>query len=180
MKARPTTRAEASALRLSTFVFAIALAVGSSAPPARGAPSEPDRMPTVLPSDPWQVSQLMKPEDLSASLSKATGDKPLVLYVGPRFSFLGGHIAGSTFVGPASKTDGLQALKEAVKSLPRDKPIVLYCGCCPWKDCPNIRPAFRALKDMEFSNVRALYLATNLRHDWVAKGFPTQKGDDAR
>ena len=178
MRVKQTTRAGASALRLSTLVVVIALAGGSSAT-LRGAPSDQFRQLPVLPSDPWQASQLVKPEDLAASLSKATADRPLVLYVGPRFPYQGGHIAGSTFVGPTSKPDGLQALKQEMKNLPRDKQIVLYCGCCPWKDCPNIRPAFRTLEGQGFKDVRVLYLPKNLRQDWIAKGFPTQKGDDA-
>ncbi len=177
MKIRPSTPTGGSALRLGTL-FAIALAGAPGATLARGAPSEQGE--GGRPSDPWQVSQIVKPEDLAASLSKAAADKPLLLYVGPRFPYLGGHIAGSIFAGPASKTEGLEALKAEVKSLPRDKPIVIYCGCCPWKVCPNIRPAFRALQDMEFRNVRVLYLPTNLRQDWIDKGWPTQKGDDAR
>jgi thiosulfate/3-mercaptopyruvate sulfurtransferase len=179
MKIRPSTPARDSALRLWTL-FAIALACTLGAPAAQGEPSEQAREGPVRPSDPWQASQVVKPEDLAASLSKAAADKPLLLYVGPRFPYLGGHIAGSIFAGPASKTDGLEALKTEVKDLPRDKPIVLYCGCCPWKDCPNIRPAFRALQDMEFRNVRVLYLPTNLRQDWIDKGWPAEKGDGAR
>jgi thiosulfate/3-mercaptopyruvate sulfurtransferase len=172
MKTRQTTSRGASPLRLSTLVVAIALTGASS--------SEPSRQPPVLPSDPWPATRLMTTEDLSTSLSKAAGEKPLVLYVGPRFTYLGGHIAGSIFAGPASKTDGLEALKAEVKNLSRDKSIVLYCGCCPWKDCPNIRPAFRAMEDLGFKNVRVLYLPTNLRRDWIDKGLPTQKGDDAK
>lgn len=180
MSAKQETLAGAPALRLSALVVAFALAAGSGASPSRGQSSEQSRQPPVLPSDPWQVSQLLNPEDLAASLSKATGDKPLLLYVGPRFPYQGGHIAGSTFVGPTSKPDGLQALKQEMKDLPRDKPVVLYCGCCPWKDCPNIRPAFRTLEDLGFKKVRVLYLPKNLRQDWIDRGFPTQKGDDAK
>jgi len=175
MRSKQTTLAKASALRLSTILVAIALTGASSAPPRQGEQAEQSRQPAILPSDPWQVSQLMKPEDLSASLSKATGDKPLVLYVGYPLLYQGGHIAGSTDVGPASKPDGLQQLTQETKGLPRDKQIVLYCGCCPWKDCPNIRPAFRTLKDMGFKNVRVLYLPKNLRQDWIERGLPTQK-----
>ena len=178
MKIRPSTRTGGSALRPGTL-FAIALAGALGVLLAQGTPSEQGEGP-VRPSDPWQASQIVKPEDLAASLSKAKADKPLLLYVGPRFPYLGGHIAGSIFAGPASKPEGLEALKAEVKNLPRDKPIVLYCGCCPWKVCPNVRPGFRALQDLEFRNVRVLYLPTNLRQDWIDKGWPTQKGDDAR
>jgi thiosulfate/3-mercaptopyruvate sulfurtransferase len=174
------TLARARTLRLSMLVVAIALAGSSSAPLSRGEQSDQSRQPTVLPSDPWQASQLMSPDDLAASLSKAAVDKPSVLYVGYPILYQGGHIAGATFAGPASKQNGLEKLNQEVKSLPRDKPIVLYCGCCPWKECPNIRPAFQALKDLEFKNVQVLYLPKNLLTDWIARGFPTQKADDAK
>jgi len=163
-----TNLGRARTFRLFTLVTAIALAGASSAPlPA-------------LPSDPWQSSQLMAPEDLAASLSKAAADQPLVLYVGYPVLYQGGHIAGATFAGPGSRPDGLQKLSEEVKGLPRDRQIVLYCGCCPWKDCPNIRPAFRTLEDLGFKNVKVLYLPKNLLKDWISKGFPTQKTDNAK
>jgi thiosulfate/3-mercaptopyruvate sulfurtransferase len=180
MRTKQTLLARASALRLSTLVLAVALAGGSSAPLSRGEQPDQSRQLPALASDPWQASQLMTPEDLSTSLSKATVDKPLVLYVGFPVLYQGGHIAGAIFAGPASKPDGLQKLNQEVKGLQRDKQIVLYCGCCPWKDCPNIRPAFQTLKDLGFKNVKVLYLPKNLLNDWIAKGFPTQKADDAR
>ncbi len=173
-------QAGAWTLRLVTLVVAMALAGGLRAPLSRGEQADQSRQLPVLPSDPWQASQLMTPEDLSTSLSKATADKPLVLYTGFPVLYQGGHIAGAILAGPASKTDGLQRLNQEVKGLPRDKSIVLYCGCCPWKDCPNVRPAFRTLEDLGFKNVRVLYLPKNLLTDWITKGFPTQKADDAR
>jgi thiosulfate/3-mercaptopyruvate sulfurtransferase len=174
------TLAGALTFRLSSIVVAIALAGGSNAPLSRGEQADQPRQLPALPSDPWQASQLMTPEGLTASLSKATVDKPLVLYVGYPILYQGAHITGATFAGPGSKPDGLHTLNQEVKSLQRDKQIVLYCGCCPWKDCPNIRPAFQTLKDLGFTNVKALYLPKNLLTDWIAKGFPTQKADDAK
>ncbi len=179
MKTRKTTLAGASALGLSTLLVAIALAGGSSAPPSPGGQSDQSE-PSVLPSDPWQVGQLVSAESLAASLSDGAAEKPVILYVGFPVLYQGGHIAGSIFAGPASKPDGLQKLKQEAKGLSREKPIVLYCGCCPWKDCPNVRPAFRILEEMGFKNVKVLYVARNLLKDWIARGFPTQKSDDAR
>ncbi len=135
---------------------------------------------STLPSDPWQTNQLMNPEELVKTQSEAVGEKPLVLYVGYPLLYHGGHIAGSKFAGPASKPDGLQKLTQAAEGLPRDEQIVLYCGCCPWKECPNIRPAVRTMKELGFKNVRVLYLPKNLRQDWIDKGFPIQKADDAK
>jgi thiosulfate/3-mercaptopyruvate sulfurtransferase len=180
MKTKQTTLAGALARWLSTIVVAIALAGGWTAPLSRGGQSDQSQQLPALPSDPWQVGQLMKPEELVKFLSEATGEKPLVLCVGYPVLYEGGHIAGSKFTGPASKPDGLQKLKQEAASLSRDKQIVLYCGCCPWKDCPNIRPAFRTVHELGFKNVRVLYLPKNFQQDWIAKGFPIQKGDDAK
>jgi hypothetical protein len=40
--------------------------------------------------------------------------------------------------------------------------------------CPNIRPAYRTLKELGFTHVRVLSLATNLHTDWVSKDFPVE------
>lgn len=159
----------------------VAVAVGGwGVPLSRGEQSDQSEQLPALPSDPWLVSQLIKPEELVKSLSEATGEKPLVLCVAYSLLYQGRHIAGSKFIGPTSKPEGIQKLKQEAESLPRDKQIVLYCGCCPWKDCPNIRPAFRAMQEMGFKNVKVLYLPKNLRQDWIDKGFPIQKADDAK
>jgi len=67
-------------------------------------------------------------------------------------------------------------LKSAVAGLPKDSDIVLYCGCCPMDHCPNLRPAFRALKELGFTHVRALNIATNMQTDWYAQNYPTEAG----
>ncbi len=140
-----------------------------------GQPKQSGQIP-ILPSDPWQANQLIAPEGLVKLLSSATGHKPLVVCVGFPVLYQGGHIVGAKFAGPASRRKGLQALKRAVRALPRDKEIVLYCGCCPWKRCPNIRAAFRATQGWGFKSVKALYVPRNFRQDWIAKGFPIEKG----
>ena len=53
-------------------------------------------------------------------------------------------------------------LKEAVEKLPRDREIVIYCGCCPWDKCPNMQPAFAALREMGFTKAKALFIAGQL------------------
>ena len=158
--------------------IAAALAFGGSAPSCWSEPSGQTNQIPVLPSDPWQANQLLKPEELARSLS-ATGGKPLVICVAFPVLYQGGHIAGAKFAGPGSKPEGLQALKRVVKGLPPDQQIVLYCGCCPWQKCPNIRAAFRAMQEWGYKNVKALYLPTNFRQDWIARGFPIEKGAQA-
>jgi hypothetical protein len=100
-----------------------------------------------------------------------------VLHVGFKVLFRSGHIPGSRYIGPASTPDGLAALKQVLREIPRQQAVVLYCGCCPWTDCPNVRPAFQAAREMGLKNVRLLYLPENLQHDWIDKGLPISKGD---
>ncbi len=125
---------------------------------------------TSLPS-----SQLINPEELVKAL-KASGEKPLVLQVGSRVLFEQAHIPGSEYVGPASNEAGLQTLRHRIDSLPRNKAIVLYCGCCPWSHCPNVKPAADAVRAMGFTNVKVLYIANNFGADWVDKGYPVASG----
>jgi len=121
-------------------------------------------------------SQLIKPEALLPMLKAAAKDKPLVLQVGSRVLFAQGHIAGSEYAGPGSQPTGIQLLQSRVNSLPRKKMIVLYCGCCPWVRCPNLEPAFAKLRQMGFTNVKALYMANNFGADWADKGYPVERG----
>jgi hypothetical protein len=74
-------------------------------------------------------------------------------------------------VGPASKTEGIADLRTAVARVPKSAAIVIYCGWCPMKDCPNIRPTFRTLRELGFNNLRVLDLPTNFHTDWVLKGY---------
>jgi thiosulfate/3-mercaptopyruvate sulfurtransferase len=125
------------------------------------------------PGDPWSPSELITPEEL---LKETSGkEEPLVFHVGVPTLFKNGHIPGSRHTGQASTLMGMEELKRQVQELPRTKSLVLYCGCCPWKDCPNIRPAFKALQQMKFTHLRVLYLANNFGVDWIRKGFPIEK-----
>jgi hypothetical protein len=42
--------------------------------------------------------------------------------------------------------------------------------------CPNVRPAFQVLKEMGFTRVRVLNIATNMAADWYGKGYPSEAG----
>jgi len=150
-------------------------ALGDSGPPVR-AGSDSLRLGSSL-TDPPQPGQLIQPEALARALADTTGKLPVVLQVGFKVLFRGGHIPGSRFIGPASKQDGLAALQKELRKIPRQQAVVLYCGCCPWADCPNVRPAFQAARKMGFKNVRVLNLAKNLQHDWVDQGLPVVGGD---
>jgi hypothetical protein len=122
-------------------------------------------------------SQLINPGELVKLLQSSKGEKPLMIQVGSHVLYAQAHIPGSEYIGPASRENGLQQLRKRVESLPRKKFIVIYCGCCPWDHCPNVKPADDALQVMGFTNVKVLYIANNFGADWVDKGYPTAKGE---
>ena len=122
-------------------------------------------------------TRLIQPADLLKVLQSTNRDKPLVIQVGSHVLYSQAHISGSEYIGPASSDTGLQRLKKRVEHLPRNRSIVLYCGCCPWSHCPNVQPADNALEAMGFTNVKILFIAKNFGADWVDKGYPVAKGD---
>jgi len=122
-------------------------------------------------------TRLINPDELVKILQSSKGEKPLMIQVGSHVLFSQAHIPGSEYIGPASSEQGLQQVRKRVESLPRNKSIILYCGCCPWNHCPNVKPADDALHAMGFTNVRVVYFANNFGVDWVDKGYPVAKGD---
>jgi len=126
--------------------------------------------------DPWTTAQSLQPADLAHELGDKNGTPPTVVYVGFHTLFAGGHIPGATFHGSASTEQGLAELKKWAGGLPRSMNLVIYCGCCPFDKCPNIRPAFTALSNTGFKKLRVLILPTSFANDWVEKGYSFQKG----
>ncbi len=122
-------------------------------------------------------SRQIQSEELVNILRSPKAEKPLIIQVGSHVLYTQAHIPGSEYIGPGSNENGLQQLRKRVDPLPRDKFIVIYCGCCPWNHCPNVQPADAALRAMGFSRVKVLYIADNFGHDWVDKGYPVAKGD---
>jgi thiosulfate/3-mercaptopyruvate sulfurtransferase len=123
------------------------------------------------------TARLISPEDLVKLLQTPSKEKPLIIQVGSHVLYAQAHIPGSEYIGPASTDSGLQQLRQRVASLPRTKFIILYCGCCPWNHCPNVKPADDALQAMGFTNVKVLYISDNFGTNWVDKGYPTAKGE---
>src|SRR5580658_1757675 len=124
----------------------------------------------VCGTEPWTDNDLVQPEQVSKDLRT-----PLLIHVGFPVLYRASHITGSVFAGPGSKEEGIADLKKAVAGQPRTREIVLYCGCCPFDKCPNIRPAFAALHEMGFTHVKVMVVPTNLKTDWIDKGYPTDK-----
>jgi thiosulfate/3-mercaptopyruvate sulfurtransferase len=118
-------------------------------------------------------TSVVQPKELDALL-RSSGEKPAILYVGFAAGYRAGHIPGAVLAGPAESAEGLKTLTAAVMALPRDREIVVYCGCCPWDSCPNVRPALALLRQMGFTRVKALVLLNNFAADWVARGYPIE------
>ncbi|MGD9896959.1 MAG: rhodanese-like domain-containing protein [Candidatus Methylacidiphilaceae bacterium] len=155
--------------RLALEIFLLLSLWGTA--PLRGeeAPVE------IAPNDPWTKGEILLPKEL-LSWQKA-GDRSYVVYqVGFPFLYKAGHVPGSIHVGSGKDPEGIEALKKALSTQPKDKKIVLYCGCCPWDVCPNIRPAFKTLKELGFPNGKVLYLPEDFAKDWSRKGYPTERG----
>jgi len=123
------------------------------------------------------AARQISPEELVKLLPSAGKEKPLLIHVGSHVLYAQAHIPGSEYIGPGSSEAEVQQLRKRVESLPRTKFIVLYCGCCPWGHCPNVKPADDALHAMGFTNVKVLYIADNFGTNWVDKGYPTAKGE---
>ena len=119
--------------------------------------------------------QLIQSEELAQALKGER--KPVVLYVGPKSIYTQAHIPGAENLGPVSRPEGMEKLRARAASLAKNSPVVIYCGCCPWDHCPNIRPAYAELKKAGFTNVRALYLENSFGTNWKDKGLPVATGE---
>jgi thiosulfate/3-mercaptopyruvate sulfurtransferase len=127
-------------------------------------------------ADPWLDSETLQPADLAKMLTDKFPSLPTFVFVGFRSLYVGGHIPDAAFRGTASTGQGLAELKSWAASLPRSTDLVIYCGCCPFDKCPNIRPAYSALHSMGFKKLRVLVLPKSFAADWADKGYPMQKG----
>jgi thiosulfate/3-mercaptopyruvate sulfurtransferase len=128
-------------------------------------------------SDPWSSSQTISPEALGKELGSAEKlKKPTVVCAGFHTLYEGAHIPGALFEGPGSTPQGIAELKIWARDVPRSTNIVLYCGCCPLDRCPNLKPAFAALRDLGFTKLRVLLLPHDFNTDWIEKGYPVEKG----
>jgi hypothetical protein len=123
-------------------------------------------------AEPWGTNQVM-PAALVTELSGP--DKPVVVCTAPAFLYGRGHIPGAVLHGPASSPDGLNSLTTWAQTLPRSTSLVIYCGCCPMRDCPNLRPAYAALKGLGFTKLRVLILPDSFGADWAERGYPIER-----
>ena len=117
----------------------------------------------------WTKSQLMEPAELAKSITSKK-DIPVILCVGP-----GAVIPNSIDLGMAKDSENLAKFEKEVNKLPKSANIVVYCGCCPFDRCPNVRPAIAFLKQEHFTNYHLLNLPHNLKTDWISKGYPSEE-----
>ena len=125
-------------------------------------------------ADPWPASDIMQPDALAALVGKPAA--PMVISVAFPVLYRNKHIVHALDAGAASKPEGIAALKTLVATAPKNADIVIYCGCCPMDKCPNIRPAYSALKSMGFEHVRVLSVPTNMSADWYSHRYPSEPG----
>ena len=118
-------------------------------------------------AEPWTPEQLLPPAKLDSILNDSMATKPLIISIGPA-----GQIKGAIKMGAAKESENLNNLKEFLAKEDKNRVIVIYCGCCPFNVCPNIRPAFSLLTKMKFTNHKLLYLPNNLKMDWINHGYP--------
>jgi hypothetical protein len=117
----------------------------------------------------WTEKQVMQPQELAAAIT-AGKDLPVIFSVGPAAT-----IPGSVEVGMVNNAEGIKKLKALLDKTDRNKKIVIYCGCCPYEHCPNVRPAIDVLNQLKFTNFFLLDLPHNIKKDWIDKGYPNAK-----
>jgi hypothetical protein len=118
-------------------------------------------------SDPWTPQQLLAPADLAKVLNNPKAPQPIIFSIGMQ-----AIVKGSIDIGPVMMSENLNKLKQKLNKLPKNALVVVYCGCCPFSRCPNVRPAMQLLKDMQFTNYKLLNLPDNIKVDWIDKNYP--------
>jgi len=125
-------------------------------------------------ADPWPKSALLETASLAKEIQSPK--PPVVLCVAFPVLYRSRHILHAIDAGPGYKPEGIEALKKSAARLSKDADVIIYCGCCPMAKCPNIRPAYRTLKELGFTHVRVLNIPTNMHTDWFNKDYPSEPG----
>lgn len=142
-------------IRCLSFLFVALLAFSSNGMYAQQKP------------EPWSNKQLLETETLASRIGQGEVQNLLILSIGPD-----ALIKGSVGIGPASEKENIDKLRAYLKEVAKGKEVVIYCGCCPFDRCPNIRPAFKVLNAMGFKNAKLLNIHQNVKVDWLDKGYP--------
>lgn len=125
---------------------------------------------------PWKPEQVVSARALADELKRPPSERPKVAHVGPAVLFRSAHVPGAVHLDEGGTSEGLSAVERWLAPLERSTDLVLYCGCCPYNNCPNIRPAFSRATALGFTRVRVLDLPTTLKADWTDLGLPVERG----
>lgn len=117
----------------------------------------------------WKKEQLMPTKDLADKINTNAKDKPLIFNVGPME-----NIKGAQAVGAATNATFSNKILSYLTMESKTRQVVVYCGCCSYSSCPNIKPAYDILLAQGFKNTKVLELPEGIKPDWVAKGYPTE------
>ena len=117
--------------------------------------------------EPWTAKELIEPASLAGMITAQKGQKPVIFNIGPL-----ADIRGAVNIGSTGNKAGLDKLAKAASTVSKEATVVIYCGCCPFRNCPNIRPAFNLLKEKGYKNLKLLNLKQNLKVDWTDYGYP--------
>jgi len=116
----------------------------------------------------WSSKQLMEPATLATTIQSGK-NIPTIISVGPS-----AVIPGSVDIGMTKDAENMKKLTATLAKLAKNSKVVVYCGCCPFEHCPNVRPAIALLKEQKFTNYFLLNLPKNIKTDWIDKGYPVK------
>lgn len=124
---------------------------------------------TAQEQEPWTPEELISTKTLADKINQE--DNTLKIFsIG-----FDNIIKGSVDIGPGGEEENLNKLKESLKDIPKTETVIIYCGCCPFAQCPNIRPAFQLLKDLGYENPRLVDIPSNIKVDWLDKNYPVNE-----
>lgn len=118
--------------------------------------------------EPWNSDQLVEPAILASKISQNDVNDILIVSVGPD-----AVIKNSVDIGATQEKENIKKLENYLENVSKDKEVIIYCGCCPFDRCPNIRPAFILLNNMRFKNAKLLDIPKNIKVNWIDKDYPT-------
>lgn len=124
---------------------------------------------TAQEQEPWTPEELISTKTLADKINQE--DNTLKIFsIG-----FDNIIKGSVDIGPGGEEENLNKLKESLKDIPKTETVIIYCGCCPFAQCPNIRPAFQLLKDLGYENPKLVDIPSNIKVDWLDKNYPVNE-----
>ncbi len=164
-------------MRQLTFVMLMGLGlIGLNACKPK-APATEQAPAAAVTKEPDQNAEIGKDARVSvAEIAKLVQAKdpatPKILQIGFPDFYKNARIPGAFFGGEGSSKAGRETLAKVVKDWKRDTNIAIYCGCCPWEHCPNVLPAYKKLKTLGFTNVKAIEIHEDFDQDWIAAKLP--------